>query len=102
MRCAAIHRSNPAIVQQSELSVFYKQKKHSFAVSNFTVTQKKRRVSASDLHGGDVFAREGIGGVADEQTCLTHSPGMRNERKSVIWRDKDEACWLHLACSEDL
>lgn len=32
----------------------------------------------SDLHCGDVFAREGVGGVADEQTCLTHSPRKRN------------------------
>lgn len=58
----------------------------------------KRRAGASDLHCGDVFAREGIGGVADEQTCLTHSPRMRNERKTVIWRDKDEASWLLPGC----
>lgn len=32
----------------------------------------------SDLHCGDVFAREGVGGVADEQTCLTHSPRRKN------------------------
>lgn len=25
-------------------------------------------------HGGDVFTGEGIGGVADQQTGLTHSP----------------------------
>lgn len=54
----------------------------------------KRRVGVTDLHCGDVFAREGIGGVADEQTCLTHSPRRRDERKTVIWRDKDKACWL--------
>lgn len=26
------------------------------------------------LHSGDIFTREGIGGVADEQTGLAHSP----------------------------
>lgn len=36
------------------------------------------KVAAESLewysHGGDVLAGEGIGGVADQQTGLTHSP----------------------------
>lgn len=31
--------------------------------------------SAGYLHSGDVFAWEGIGGVADEETGFTHSSG---------------------------
>lgn len=31
------------------------------------------------LHCGDVLSREGIGSVADEQACFTHSPEIRKE-----------------------
>lgn len=41
------------------------------------------------LHCGDVLAGEGVGRVADEQACFTHSPGIRNERKRVIWEITD-------------
>lgn len=33
--------------------------------------------STPDLHCGDVLPREGVGGVADEQACFTHSPEVR-------------------------
>lgn len=45
------------------------------------------------LHCGDVLAREGVGSVADEQACFTHSPGIRNERKKVIWEIMDTNAW---------
>lgn len=31
------------------------------------------------LHCRDVLSREGIGSVADEQACFTHSPRIRKE-----------------------
>lgn len=34
-----------------------------------------------DLHGGDVLSREGIGSVADEQACFSHSPGIRDGQR---------------------
>lgn len=37
-------------------------------------------------HGGDVFTGEGIGGVADQQTGLTHSPEEGERRTSSIKR----------------
>lgn len=35
-------------------------------------------------HGGDVFTGEGIGGVADQQTGLTHSPEEEEEGQQTI------------------
>lgn len=32
-------------------------------------------------HGGDVLAREGIGGVANQQTGLTHSPEEEGQQR---------------------
>ena len=39
----------------------------------------EQRVCVCYLHGGDVLSREGIGSVADEQACFTHSPEIRME-----------------------
>lgn len=36
-------------------------------------------------HCGDVLSRKGIGGVADEQACLTHSSGREKERKKCVY-----------------
>lgn len=49
----------------------------------------ERCVCVRYLHCGDVLAGEGVGSVADEQACFTHSPGIRNERKKVIWEITD-------------
>lgn len=38
-------------------------------------------------HCGDVFSRKGVGGVADQQTCFTHSSG---ERRGRTTRDGDD------------
>lgn len=47
-------------------------------------------------HGGDVFTGEGIGGVADQQTGLTHSPeeeegGRKESRRQV--QQKEGLCF---------
>lgn len=44
-----------------------------------------RSASNCYLHCGDVLSREGIGSVADEQACFTHSP-----RRTEEGRDKDK------------
>lgn len=39
-------------------------------------------------HGGDVFTGEGIGGVADQQTGLTHSPEKKRRKEGRRADDK--------------
>lgn len=39
-------------------------------------------------HGGDVFTGEGIGGVANQQTGLTHSPEEEEEGRQTISEHK--------------
>ena len=44
-----------------------------------------------NLHGRDVFSGEGIGGIANEQASLTHSPGEgeRERERGEKERGKD-------------
>lgn len=47
-------------------------------------------------HSGDVFTREGIGGVANQQAGLTHSP---EEEGQQIFTDVEYSCMLQNAPS---
>ena len=43
-----------------------------------------------NLHGRDVFSGEGIGGIANEQASLTHSPGEGEGEKDREERKREE------------
>lgn len=47
-------------------------------------------------HGGDVFTGEGIGGVADQQTGLTHSPEEEEEEGEQTTSSGTELLCFHL------
>lgn len=59
-----------------------------------------RGVCVCYLHCGDVLSGEGIGSVADEQACFTHSPEIRKEKRGgKIWQRKNNnqsAAWFIL------
>lgn len=60
-------------------------------------------LSPAFLHSGDVFPGEGIGGVADQQTGLTHSTVGKRDRAFKNKTDKRRRkSWLHVSEGEPL
>lgn len=51
------------------------------------------------LHCRDVLSREGIGSVADEQACFTHSPRIRKEGREDGQKKYNDENWKLGFCS---
>lgn len=57
-------------------------------------------VFAAHSHSGDVFTRKGIGGVADQQTGLSHSPEEEEKRGHIYQTGPYMHKWSSHVCTE--